>query len=226
MSPTHANKAGVRYRYYVSQALLQGRKADAGSISRVGAPDVEQAVLSAIAEQTIDGADPERRAPPDRAAILDLVDRITIGNGKVIVVLRDKDDSADTDSEQGIGGNPKVLTVPFEPKCLPRKGVLHEPAGHEMIDPRARQTLLAAIARSCRWMDEIASGKIPSLDAIATTEGLVERYVRRLSVLAFLSPKIVAAIVDGTAPANLTVSSLTQALPQGWREQDTMFLRG
>jgi site-specific DNA recombinase len=34
MSPTHANKKGVRYRYYVSQALLQNRKAEAGSIAR------------------------------------------------------------------------------------------------------------------------------------------------------------------------------------------------
>jgi hypothetical protein len=29
MSPNHANKKGVRYRYYVSQALLQNRKSDA-----------------------------------------------------------------------------------------------------------------------------------------------------------------------------------------------------
>jgi Recombinase len=31
MSPSHANKKGVRYRYYVSQALLQSRKTEAGS---------------------------------------------------------------------------------------------------------------------------------------------------------------------------------------------------
>ena len=30
MSPSHANKKGVRYRYYVSQALLQSRKTEAG----------------------------------------------------------------------------------------------------------------------------------------------------------------------------------------------------
>ena len=34
MSPSHANKKGVRYRYYVSHALLQNRKANAGSIAR------------------------------------------------------------------------------------------------------------------------------------------------------------------------------------------------
>jgi hypothetical protein len=37
MSPTHANKKGARYRYYASQALLQNRKAEAGSIARVRA---------------------------------------------------------------------------------------------------------------------------------------------------------------------------------------------
>jgi site-specific DNA recombinase len=39
MSPSHANKKGVRYRYYVSQAVLQNRKEEAGDIARVAAPD-------------------------------------------------------------------------------------------------------------------------------------------------------------------------------------------
>ena len=34
MTPTHANKRGVRYRYYVSHALLQGRASEAGSVAR------------------------------------------------------------------------------------------------------------------------------------------------------------------------------------------------
>ena len=37
MSPSHSNKLGVRYRYYVSHALLQQRKAEAGSVARVPA---------------------------------------------------------------------------------------------------------------------------------------------------------------------------------------------
>src|SRR5450756_2432286 len=37
MSPSHSNKLGVRYRYYVSQAILQKRKAEAGSVARVPA---------------------------------------------------------------------------------------------------------------------------------------------------------------------------------------------
>jgi hypothetical protein len=36
----------------------------------------------------------------------------------------------------------------------------------------------------------------------------------------FLSPRIIAAIVDGTAPADLTVTSLAKALPYSWIEQE------
>jgi site-specific DNA recombinase len=42
MSPSHARKAnGRRYRYYVSQAVLQGRQEGAGSIRRVSAEAIE-----------------------------------------------------------------------------------------------------------------------------------------------------------------------------------------
>jgi hypothetical protein len=72
-------------------------------------------------------------------------------------------------------------------------------------------------------MDEITAGKIDSLDEIAARENIVERYVRRLSALAFLSPRIIRSIMDGTAPADLTVARLTQALPQSWAAQEQMF---
>ena len=47
-------------------------------------------------------------------------------------------------------------------------------------------------------------------------------HVRRLAPLAFLSPRIIAAIADGDAPAGLTVSRLTQALPHAWTAQEQM----
>jgi hypothetical protein len=48
MIATHATKAGVRYRYYVSQPGLHGeaRTARLGSVSRVPAPEIEQAIVS------------------------------------------------------------------------------------------------------------------------------------------------------------------------------------
>jgi hypothetical protein len=48
MSPTHSNKLGVRYRYYVSHAILQNRKAEAGSVARVPAPEIETLVCDSV----------------------------------------------------------------------------------------------------------------------------------------------------------------------------------
>ena len=44
MSPTHANRKGVRYRYYVSQAVLQNR-AERSELTRVSAPEIEALVM-------------------------------------------------------------------------------------------------------------------------------------------------------------------------------------
>jgi hypothetical protein len=46
---------------------------------------------------------------------------------------------------------------------------------------------------------------------------------RLLAPLAFLSPRIIAAIVDGTAPADLTVTGLAKASPHSWAEQERRF---
>ena len=39
MTPSYAIKKGVRYRYYVSCVLAQGRKEDAGTVKRVAATE-------------------------------------------------------------------------------------------------------------------------------------------------------------------------------------------
>jgi site-specific DNA recombinase len=58
MIATHATKAGVCYRYYVSQPSVHGeaRTARLGSVSRVPACEIEQAVVSAIKEVRSQGS--------------------------------------------------------------------------------------------------------------------------------------------------------------------------
>jgi site-specific DNA recombinase len=65
MSPSHANKKGVRYRYYISQAVLQKRKDEAGSIARVAAPDIEELVIAALRHQV---GNNNRRVPRSKRA--------------------------------------------------------------------------------------------------------------------------------------------------------------
>ncbi len=48
MSPSHAAKGGRRWRYYVSQAVLQDRKHEAGSVARAPALEIERRVTEAV----------------------------------------------------------------------------------------------------------------------------------------------------------------------------------
>ena len=71
MTPAHANKRNLRYRYYVSAALSQGRPT--GSVTRVSAREIEAAVLRALRERY-----PEQDALDDRTVITGSVDRIVL----------------------------------------------------------------------------------------------------------------------------------------------------
>ena len=86
--------------------------------------------------------------------------------------------------------------------------------------PENRDALLTAIAKARGWVDDIRLGRIASFAEIAEREAQGERHIRLLAPLAFLSPRIIAAIVDGTAPADLTVTGLAKALPYSWAEQE------
>jgi len=50
MSPSHARKGCIKYRYYLSSALLHGAAERAGSIRRVPAADIEALVIRSIRE--------------------------------------------------------------------------------------------------------------------------------------------------------------------------------
>jgi hypothetical protein len=81
--------------------------------------------------------------------------------------------------------------------------------------------LVKAIVRGRQWFEELASGRVRSLVEIAKAEGVTDRYVGHLVPLAFLAPDIVAAILSGTQPMDLTTETLTKRcdVPLAWSEQ-------
>jgi len=66
---------------------------------------------------------------------------------------------------------------------------------------------------------DITSGRVKSFADIATKEKNVERHIRLLAPLAFVAPSLVQSIIDGTAPANLTVTELAKSSVHSWRKQ-------
>ena len=100
------------------------------------------------------------------------------------------------------------------------KGILHSPSTRPTMKLETREALLSAIAKARIWIDQLVEGRIGSFSEIATREGKVERHTRLLAPLAFVSPRIISAIVDGTTPAGLTVTGLAQPLAYSWTEQE------
>src|SRR5256885_16586580 len=84
------------------------------------------------------------------------------------------------------------------------------------LDP----VLIKAIARGRAWFEELAIGRARSLQELAKRDGISRRYIRRLVGLAFLSPELVEAILQGRQPVELTATRLTELdLPLDWTEQ-------
>jgi site-specific DNA recombinase len=66
----------------------------------------------------------------------------------------------------------------------------------------------------------LAHGRAAGFAVIARREGKVERHIRLLAPLAFVSPQNVSALLEGTTPADLTLTKLARVLPYCWAEQE------
>ena len=88
------------------------------------------------------------------------------------------------------------------------------------LNTEARDALLGAIAKARLWIDDLVEGRVGSFSEIGVREGKVERHIRLLAPLAFVSPRIVSEIFDSVAPADLTVTGLAKRLAFSWAEQE------
>jgi DNA invertase Pin-like site-specific DNA recombinase len=88
---------------------------------------------------------------------------------------------------------------------------------------RCDPVLIKAIARGRAWFEELAIGRARSLQELAKRDRISRRYIRRLVGLAFLSPQLVEAILQGRQPVELTATRLTELdLPLDWTEQQKL----
>jgi site-specific DNA recombinase len=214
MSPTHANKRGARYRYYVSQAVLQGKPPPPGLVSRVPAAEIEALVVAALRNHLNARGDGEGLPGNDRGPP-------TISSFGCASSSSPRKDPVNDGSSGPPIANVTTITVPWSsPVPAAVKGIIHVPAHNTPIKAGRRDALLIAIVKARQWIDDLAHGRAASFAVIARREGKAERHIRLLAPLAFVSPRIVSALLDGTAPADLTLTKLARALPYCWAEQE------
>jgi len=89
---------------------------------------------------------------------------------------------------------------------------------------RCDPALIKAVVRGRAWFEELATGRVRSLEELAKRDGISRRYIRRLVDLAFMSPRLVDAILQGRQPVALTATRLSEfELPLDWAEQHRLF---
>ena len=183
MSPSHAVKSGKRYRYYVSQAIVQQRPEEAGSLPRLPAAEIEGVVsntlkdllrsndqlarldpsLSAIeVEQLIRqrAADLSDRLDNDHTLLRRLVNKVTVGAKDVVLEMDTAMLAAELEIETR--GEPlNALTARVAVQLQRCRGetklVLGEQPTHQ-VNP----ALVKAVARACDWNRRLVKGDVPS----------------------------------------------------------------
>jgi site-specific DNA recombinase len=227
MSPSHTNRGGARYRYYVSQALLQGKPQPAGLVGRVPAAEVEAFVVAALRNHLNANGAGEQLPDNDLELLERHLERVTLTPKRLELRLRQNvelaqaDNPASSDPSAPHMAGVTTIAAPWtSPVPVAVKGIIHVPAHSTPMTPSRRDILLIAIAKARSWVDELANGRAGSFAVLARREGKVERHIRLLLPLAFLSPRIVSGLLDGTAPAGLTITAFARGLPWSWAEQE------
>jgi site-specific DNA recombinase len=242
MSPTHAMKQSVRYRYYISAAAMQGRERAARAAHRLPAPALEAAIIealrSAIAGRTsqtkneLEGIQPasertyfdERIKPrprqqPDASILSPSAEVRSLIDAHLVraVVHSDRlkiEYRADLDEPHAT----ETLSVPWaKPATHVRRAILAptSPVGqHRRMEGEERDRLLVAIAQARSWLEGLIKGTIPDLADIATKSGRTERSVRMTLSLALLDPALITAACSGNLPRGYGVTRLIELPPR------------
>jgi len=222
MVPTHATKAGIRYRYYVSAPFLHGeaKTASAGSISRVPAADIEDIVRKSIKEHLAARQDSSitNAVRLEDRDLTHLITEIVVRDDRLVIRLKPghADETSDAPENQS-------LTIPWQkpPSRKSRQILLPHNVSRSEVRPEQferRARLVSAIARGRRWLDDVISGRVTTVAQLCTRERCSVRQVNMTISLAFLAPNLVKAAVEGRLPRGIGVERLRDP-PTEWSRQ-------
>jgi site-specific DNA recombinase len=212
MTPSHVRKDGVKYRYYLSSALLHGATNRAGSVSRVPAVEIEALVIRTLREH-LNPLSPV----DDRGLINNFVARVEIQRERLVIQV------ADAWGKEPPEETSNILHVPWQKTNSTRRRQVLLPEGAELrklrpIRSENRATLIASIARGRRWLDELVGDPTATSESIAKRESCSPRKVNMTISLAFLAPDLVSAAIEGRLPHGMGVARLAD-LPVEWPRQ-------
>jgi hypothetical protein len=222
MTPTFTVKRGVRYRFYISAALLKGHKENAGSLPRISGPDLEAAVLAALRDKK-ELALPQGTSD-DRKFISELIERVEVSRGNIRLALKTVKGISES-----TGGAISRADEPYSPNSNRHidikwqrnlQGPLACVEENQVRGNEPESTLVQAVARAHTWVKLLTDGTHTSIESLAASIDMHPKVVRKSIRLAFLSPDITKDILLETARGNATLAKgLQVAGSLCWRQQ-------
>lgn len=242
LTPTSTRKGHKAHRYYVSNRLITGTKDPAAW--RLSARQLEEKIaLIAVEHLTsqstlvaLSNGFPAQQVTRLQSSIEDLarsmrengrpklselVAQVRLAQDHVLIRFNGKG-IGDLIGMDSINTEPSVCNI-RAPWQIKRRGVESKIViGEEK--PRADKTLLKSLAQAHTWVSAIRNG-VP-LKSIADAEGVTSSYIKTRMKLAFLSPRIQSAILEGRLDPRFTTNQILRTkMPMDWRAQETLFLQ-
>ena len=114
MVPTHATKAGIRYRYYISSPHFDGnsKTAAVGSVSRVPAADLEDVIVKSLTQHLITGQQSHSSGPlraDNLTLVREQVARIDVYADRLSVRLK-----SPNNAEAEEAADERCLSIPWQ----------------------------------------------------------------------------------------------------------------
>lgn len=245
LTPSHSQKQSKRFRYYLSQQLVNEGKALTPNGIRIPAQELETIVINQLydwlndSDAVINALNPEPEQMQNLIAdsiklaadlqenkteqyqlLRQIIERVEVGSSHVSLFIK----ASALAIMNGVSSD-KLITL--------RTNIQLKRCGYAMrliiTDENKHQTLkdqrlIDHISKAYQWLTLITSGKVQSIKEVADAEGLDQSHVTRTINKAFLAPDIIRAILNGTQPAHLTLKYLKQyrVLPNDWNEQKSL----
>ena len=141
------------------------------------------------------------------------IERATVSATRIEIVL----------SESVIAeGQDRVLTLPRTRASRRRREIIQGMGEAQQplraMRTKAREGFIKALRDAHRWLDELLFDPAQTIESLAVREGKSERSIRMTLSLAFISPVLAEAAMEGRLPRGFCVKRLTD-LPMLWSEQ-------
>jgi site-specific DNA recombinase len=115
---------------------------------------------------------------------------------------------ADTQDEPG-----RNIKLKWLPKA---KDAVTRIAG-DVANVVRNESLIQPIVRAHAWLYSLRERAYDSIEQLAEANGLHPKVIRQNLRLAFLSPAVTAAILEGAQPAELSLARIPTLLPLSWK---------